>query len=257
MPRPRGVAPSLALLSALLLPPISARASEMGELDADVPLTVEDAFVVEPGQVELQASARYDRRKGRDVVRLQPRVEVGLAEGLEAELFFPYSMGSGRRFGESGAAAGLLYNLNRERGWLPAFAVGVEVAKPVGPERRGPETELTGIATKTIHPAVQGRLHLNVSWVHALRSSADERRDRYRVVAGYSRLLSTDVALVLDYVHQRQEERRGRDVDILEAGVLYRLTETVAVGAGAGFGIGRDSPRFRASASIRIGFGGS
>ena len=45
---------------------------------------------------------------------------------------------------------------------------------------------------------------------------------------------------------------------------LAKLTQPIvnaaatgaALGAGAGFGIGRDSPRFRAIASIQIGFGG-
>lgn len=250
MPKLRGAA------IAFLLLPAAAGASELGELDAGLPLTVEDAFAVEPGHIELQGAARYDRRKGRDTVRLLPRVEVGIVEGLEAEVSFPYSAGSGRRTDESGPGVGVLYNPNRERGWLPAFAAGFEIGKPVGPGRRGVETELTGIATKTIDPAVEGRLHLNVSWLHASRAEKGERRDRYRVVAGYSQILAPNVALVLDYVRESQEERRERDANIVEAGLRYQLTETVTVGAGAGFGVGRDSPRFRASASIRVGFGG-
>lgn len=209
---------------ALLATATEAKAADLGELDSGLPTTVEDAFAVELGRFELQGAARYDRRQGRDTVRLLPRVQVGIVEGLEAEIFLPYSVGSGRQSGESNVGAGLLYNLNRERGWLPAFAVGFEVAKPVGPERRSAETELTGIVTKTLDPAMDRRLHLNVAWLRALAPNEEERRDR--------------------------------DANIVEAGLCYQLTEAVTLGAGAGLGVGWDSPRFRAIASVQIGFGG-
>lgn len=67
--------------------------------------------------------------------------------------------------------------------------------------------------------------------------------------------MALNVVVVLDYVRESQD-RRERAANIAEAGLRYQFTDAVTLGAGAGFGMGRDSPRFRAIASIQIGFGG-
>lgn len=182
-------------------------------------------------------------------------MQFGVVEGLQVDLAPPYTVGSGRRHDPGSAGGGLLYDLNREHGWLPAFAVAAGYNTPVGPERRGAEAGLTGVATETLDPAVDRRLNPNVSRLRALDSNEEERRDRHRVIAGYSRLVASDVVAVLDHVRESQK-RRERDAGVVEAGPRYQLTDAITLGAGAGFGIGRDSPRFRAIAGIQIGFGG-
>lgn len=203
----------LSLLAALALATATgAAAAELSNLDADMPTAVDDALAAAPGRFELQGAARYDRIHGRDAVQLLPRVQLGVVEGFQVNLALPYTARSSRRSdpGRSGAGGGLLYNLNRERGWL-----------------------------------------------RALSPDEEKRRDRYRVVAGYSQLVASNVVVVLDYVRESQE-RRERAANIAEAGLRYQFTDavTLGAGAGAGFGVGRDSPRFRALASIQIGFGG-
>lgn len=235
----------------------AAGAAELSNLDSGLPTTVDDAFAVAPGRIELQGAVRYDRLPGgRDAVRLLPRVQVGIVEGLQANVGLPYVAGSGRRTDPADPVAGVLYTLNREREWLPAFAVSADFTTRIGVRGRSAETGLTAIATKTITPAVDRRLHLNVSWLRALDPAEEDRRDRYRVIAGYSQLLVPSLAVVLDYVRESQEERERRDANIVEAGLRYQYSDAITLGAGAGFGIGRDSPRFRAIASIQIGFGG-
>lgn len=139
---------------------------------------------------------------------------------------------------------------------MPALAVSADVAKRLGVAGSSPEVGLSAIATKTITPAVDRRLHLNVSWLRALDPDEEDRRDRYRVIVGYSQLVSPSVVAVLDYIRQSQERREWRASNVVEAGLRYQYTDAVTLGAGAGFGIGRDSPRFRAIASVQIGFGG-
>ena len=146
--------------------------------------------------------------------------------GLQADLALPYTAGSGRRYDPGSAGGGVLYNLDRERGWPPAFAVAADHSTPIGPERRSAEVGPTGITTETLDPAMDRRLHLSVS-------------------CSWSRALDPN-----------EEERRERDADIVEAGLRYRFTDAITPGVGAGFGIGRDSPRLRAIASLQIGFGG-
>lgn len=253
---PRAAATAFALLVAVPLV-AGARAAELSNLDSGLPNTLDDALAVAPGRVELQGAVRYDRLPGgRDAVRLLPRVQVGIVEGLQANIGLPYVAGSGRRVDPADPVAGVLYNINRERDWLPAFAVSADVTTRIGVRGRGAETGLTAIATKTITPAVDRRLHLNVSWLRALDPGREDRRDRYRVIAGYSQLVSPSLVVVLDYIRESQEERERRDANLVEAGLRYRYNEAITLGAGAGFGIGRDSPRFRAIASIQIGFGG-
>ena len=242
-------------LAAALLIPAAAGAAELSNLDTGLPNTLDDAFAAAPGRFELHGAARYDRRVGRDAVRLLPRVQLGIVEGLQANLSLPYSVGSGRRSDPGDAGAGLLYNPNRETGWLPALAVALDYSTPIGPERRGAEVGLTAIATKTLDPAVDRRVHLNVAWLRNLDPSEEERRDRTRIAVGYSQLVASDVVVVANYVRERQE-RRERAANVVEAGLRYQASEAVTLGAGVGFDIGRDSPRVRALFSVQIGLGG-
>lgn len=85
-------------------------------------------------------------------------------------------------------------------------------------------------------------------------SPDEERRNRCRVIAGYSQLVAPSVVVVLDCIRESQE-RREHATNIAEAGLRYQFTDAITLGAGAGFGVGRDLPRFRAIASIQIGFG--
>lgn len=241
------------LAAALLGPP--AAAADLSNLDINLPNTLDDAFAIERGGFELQGAMLYDRRHGRDTVRLLPRLLLGVAEGLQASVFLPYVAGNGRELNRADAGASLLYNLNREAAWLPALAVVGEVSAPVGPGDRGAETGLTFIATKTIDPAAVRRLHLNAAWLRNLGPNEEERRDGYRAVVGYSQLVASNVVVVLDYLRYSQE-RRERAANVFEAGLRWQVAEHVVLGAGFGFGVGRDSPRFRALFSVQIALGG-
>lgn len=191
MPALRNAFPFL-LTAVALAAATGAGAAKLSNLDAGLPTAIDDAFAAAPGRFELQGAARYDRIHSRDAVQLLPWVQLGVIEGFQVNLALPYTVGSGRRndTGSSGAGGGLLYNFNRERDWLPAFAVALDYGTPVGSGRQSAEVGLTGVATKTIDPAVDRRLNLNVAWLRALKPDEEERRDRYRVIAGYSQLVA-------------------------------------------------------------------
>lgn len=233
----------------------AAVADDLNNLDANLPTAVEDAFPADQGSVQFQGGARYDRWHRRDVVRFYPQLQVGLASRLQGALSLPYSVGSGRRYGESAAGGSLLYQLNDEQGLLPAFAAVGEISKPIGPGDKSTETALSAIATNTIDPAAKRRLHLNATWLRSLDPSEDERRNRYRFMAGYSQEVRKDAVLVLDYIRE-QQEKHERDANIFEAGVRYQLSERVTLGVGGGLGLGRDSPRARAILSVQFTLGG-
>jgi hypothetical protein len=170
----------LALLAAVL--PSGAGAGEVWDLDINMPNTLDDAFVDPRGSLDLLGAARYDHwRRDGDTVRLFPRLQWVPVERLQLSLGLPYTAGSGSRANEGEVSLGGLYQLNREAGALPAFAVSAEANAPVGPGDRGWELRLGGVASKTIAAGpAQPRLHLNAVWFRRLDPSAEERRDRYR-----------------------------------------------------------------------------
>lgn len=242
-----------ALLAAVLLGATipRARATDPQDLDLFLPNTLQDAFAGEPDGAEAQFSARYDRRRGKDEIRLRPIFQVTPSDGLQLNLALPYTVGTGSSANQGDAGAGVFTNLNREGPWLPAFAVALDVSAPVGPGDRATELQLTGVATRSLDPRGVNRLHLNATWSRRFAPSADERTIGYRAAAGYSRVLNPETVLILDYLRQRGDLGE-RDRNIVEVGARRRLSRGVTIGFGAGAGIGRDSPRFRALLSVEI-----
>ena len=229
----------------------AASATDPDDLDIFLPTTLEDAFTGDPKAGEAQVGLRFDRRRGHDELQIFPQFQASPTNGLLLNLSLPYVVGSGDRANQGEISAGALYNFNRETRWLPAFAVAVDASTPIGPGDRGTQLQLTGVASRTIDPAGNKRLHLNASWITRFAPSQDERHNRYRVVAGYSQLLDRDTAIIVDYVRERQEFGE-RDANIVEVGFRHRLGERVTIGLGGGAGLGRDSPKYRLLFSLEM-----
>lgn len=129
------------------------------------PLRIEDAHPVERHAFELQlAPLRLERGPGaRYHWEVEPSLAYGVLPRTQVELGLPVraeDLGAG---GGSAGIAGLdlsaLHNLNAETRTFPAFALGLNVALPVG-VYAGDETltTLRAIATRTFSFA---RFHLN------------------------------------------------------------------------------------------------
>jgi hypothetical protein len=245
----------LASVFSIIIVP-AAKGEEVGDLDINMPNTLDDAFVGDRGSAELQGAARYDHGRRGDTVRFFPRLQYVPLEGLQLSVGLPYSIGSGPDANQGEVNLDALYNLNRETRWLPAFAVSTEVNAPVGPGGHGWDLQLWGIASKTVDSGpAQRRLHLNLVWMHHFDPTGDERQDRYRVTLGYSQLLEQRTALVANILRQTQE-RGERPATIIEAGLRHQISQNVTLGGALGTGIGRDSPRFRAIVSVQFSLGG-
>jgi len=240
---------ALAILLGLASPP--AWATDPQDLDLFLPNTLEDAFAGEPDGYEAQFAARYDRRRGHDEIRLRPILQSTPLDGLQLNLTLPYTVGSGPQANQGDLGAGIFYNLNREGPWLPAFALAIDASTPVGPGDRATELQLTGVATRSLDPRGVNRVHLNLTWTRRFAPSLDERTIGYRAAVGYSRLLNENAVLIVDLLRQRQEIG-AHDSHIVEVGTRLRLSPGVTIGLGVGAGIGRDSPRFRALASLEF-----
>ena len=184
---------------------------------------------------------------GADVIKIEPPagdntryISVGPAPGMSGVFV---NVNRGKRSvvldlqAEEGRAA-LARLAAKADVMLEAFRPGV--AARLGPglldrviERR--RDRLTALEPR-FRPAVDRRLHLNVSWLRALDPDEEDRRDRYRVIVGYSQSVAPSVVVVLDYIRQSQERREWRASNVVEAGLRYQYTDAVTLGAGAGFG---------------------
>jgi hypothetical protein len=234
-----------------------ALAGEVGDLDINMPNTLEDAFAGEMGSLELSSAARTDHwRRDGDTLRLFPRLQWVPVERFQLSVGLPYGIGSGSRANQGEASLGLLWQLNRETPSLPAFALSADMNAPVGPGERGHELRLGGIVTRTPWDGpAQPRLHLNLFWYHRPDPAEEERRDRWRVALGASRLLAPETALVVNALRESQD-RGQREATILEAGLRHQVARGVVLGGALGAGLGRDAPAFRAILSVQFSLGG-
>src|SRR4051794_31333329 len=94
-----GVPAFAALLAALALAP-AASASDVHDLQRNLPLEVEDTITTDPGSLQVQASARYERtHEGEDQLTLEPQLQYGVLPNLHVELSYPVIAGDADRSG--------------------------------------------------------------------------------------------------------------------------------------------------------------
>jgi len=231
------------------------RAQAVHNLERGLPLEVQDTAPTDTGKVSLQMSAVNepgDSPETSDRFTLQPTIQWGFAENAHLSITSPYYLGDESVQGGSGDIyVGMLYNFLAEGHYMPGVAVLGEVVAPTGVGSDGLDTALTFIASKQINnwPS-EDRFDLNIRWDHNSIAGTDERKDRFEYVIGYSRKITDKSVLVLDFF-RREELTEKQESNVLEAGILYQLSQRVTVGLGVGTGIGDESPTSRISFSCQ------
>lgn len=146
--------------------------------DRGRPVRIEDAHPVERHAFELQlAPVRLERLSGGIYNwEFEPEIAYGILPSTHVELGFPILFvdagGTTGVRGLSGIGVSALHNLNVETRTLPAFAIGADLALPVGSlaaERTF--ASLKGVATRTFSFA---RLHANGQYTFG--SAAEDDR---------------------------------------------------------------------------------
>lgn len=244
-------APAVTAL-ACFLGAAAASAADHSNIEEGLPIEIEDAYPIAYRGAELQGRFRYERqRSDTDQYLLEPRLEVGVAPNAQMRIGAPFLLGTADHTGSRDLQLEGLYNFNQESVILPATALSLRLDLPTGVESAGVDTQIKFLATKTIgHAPAMQRLHLNAAWRHNAGRLPDERSDRYIVILGYSMRLGPDTILVADFVRE-QEQNRGSDANIVEAGLRYQLTPLTVVVAGAGVGIAEQSPDARATVGFQ------
>ncbi|HTE66286.1 MAG TPA: hypothetical protein VK736_08510 [Candidatus Binatia bacterium] len=239
-------------------------------LDDDRPTRVEDAYPTERYAFEFIVPYSYARdRTGAviqaSVLELVYGVFRNTQVGLKAPLVGVRSSGATTTWGLSGLRAFALYDFNTEGRLLPAVALRIDAAFPVG-SLGGDETQvaLKGIVTRSWGPT---RLHLN----GAVRLGRDapgaviEGIERWWYGAALDRTLFRPSVLLVGEVYAAREigvapvevnaslgvRWQWRPTAVIDVGVARRLREglgpdyAVTIGMSNAFAIARLMPRGR------------
>ena len=220
-------------------------------LEEGLPITVEDAYPTAYLNREFQFVTRYDRINGKDLFRLNPRLEYGFAKNWQARIEAPFLLGSADTTGSGDTALEAFYNFNGESLTLPAFAFSARAIFPSGKDSRGVDSEYKFLVTKTLGQAKHfDRLHLNVAYRVNAQPRDEERDGQFTGTLGYSRRLGPNFILLTDYVYQEERER-GAKSQLIEAGVRYQYSPLTIFTFGAGAGLTRQSPDFRLTLGLQ------
>ena len=245
-----------------------AHAADHTNLEDGLPVTIEDAYPIRQGAIEVQAYGQFDRthkdRRGPNRFTMVPRIEYGAFQNFQLSVEAPYMLGNASMTDQGSFRAKGLYNFNSEDLWMPALSGAVGVIQPYGSGAGGTETELKFIATKSIgtidpygsspYSYVPRSLHFNASWFHnysPLKGLNPERRDRYRIGVGYSQPITNDLVAVAD-IFRETDRDKGKATNLAELGGRYQLDPQTVISAAAGVGFGRDrSEKFRAVVGLQ------
>jgi hypothetical protein len=179
------------LMALLALCAIPAAAVDHNNLDANRPLSFDDAYSIGFGEKALEFGAALVKPKnGKSGLQGEVEYLYGFAPNSHLKLGIDPSYlsdGSGRRLNAGDVSIGVFHNFNRELESKPALAIRADAALPTGRGSSGVDVRLRGIATRTVNQ--YGRLHLNLDLGLNQNADAGERKVVPGAVLGYSRPL--------------------------------------------------------------------
>jgi len=219
------------------------------------PVLIDDATPQPTGTMDFRLRFDYvtesngvDRRDGRRGFRGRRQREggrdddigVGLqwvwgtCEDVEVSLDLPINLGDATDNGDgldgnADLTFGMLWRLLEEGelgDWAPAFALSTRVRTPTGNNSSGVDAELRGHLTKTLVGDMRG--HAN-AFLTTVNGNNDElaREFQWGFVFGMDTPLTDaqDWWLIMDYMHRSSEHRGNSNMNILEAGLEWKLTD--------------------------------
>lgn len=219
---------ALFVTTSIVLGISQAQANDHNNIDANRPLSFDDAESIGYREQALEMGAALIVPEGRSVGgEFELEYLYGFAPNTHLNIGIDPSIG-GRsdkddtRFDPGNVSVGVFHNFNREYNNTPAFAVRADAYLPTGRDSRGVNFRVRGIASKTV--GQYDRLHLNLDLNVNTGAESDEHTVVPGVIIGYSRPLGYprrfDRTLVAE-VGARVGEEKG-DGTIVSAGVGLR-----------------------------------
>jgi hypothetical protein len=225
-------------------------------MSGGLPVTVEDAGAIERGDVDAKVRFYYENRRGeaRNLLIVDPEVEVGVAPNLSLGVSPSYALGNADEAGRGDVEFEVEYSVLPQKGAGMGILVEPLVVVPYGP---GDDAVEAGIAIRVTQPITGSptgpRLHLNARWTHLFDPEDDQRDNRFLAAVGLNFTVAPRTALAFDVVHE-QSQTRGEAENMLEAGVRREVAEKLSLGAGVGVGFGAGSPRYRLLLGVQKSF---
>lgn len=206
----------------------SAHAVDHNNIDANRPLSFDDAESIGLGEQSLEVGGALALPRGRDVGgEFEVEYLYGFAPDTHLNVGIDPSVG-GRAdtedtdFDPGDVSVGVFHNFNREYGNTPAFSVRADTYFPTGRDSQGVDFCLRGIASKTI--GQYDRLHVNVDLNVNTETEEGDRSVVPGVILGYSRPLGYPRRFdrtILAEVGVRGGEEKGTN-PIVSAGIGLR-----------------------------------
>ncbi len=238
-----------------LLATVPLRAWAQGyDLDENFPLRMEDAEVIGKGNFTFQGSLAYElSREGEDLFELEPVLQYGPLEKLELELASPFLLGDVDDRGSGDITASAQYKLTEAGRWMPSLAVKGALTFPSGTRSRGVDPSLKLLASWHLGDSGLHRVHVNGSWLRNTEPYADERKDGWLYLVGYSYRLNQNWIMLADIWRERTI-LTDEEINIAEAGLIYEFSDRLFMAVGAGGGFGDESPEVRATTAFQLNF---
>jgi hypothetical protein len=253
-------------------PPATARVREPAEAlqaDAGLPISVEDAFVPRPREIEATSRFVYDRvrrrttgeedegtlrRSGRNRYTPGVEMEVGIVPGLSAMLGAEYRLGDADETKSGEVEFGGKWNFLSVQDWRPALAVSASVSLPYGYQNDSVESSVALLASMPLGDVAEAPyIHANVIWTHAFDTDEDDRKNRIAGILGLAVPVMASAALLFDVVREQESERR-RVSNLVEVGIRQALPGKRILAGGAGVGFGNSETDFRVLIGLQKSF---
>ena len=183
----------LPVLVAAMLAAAPAFAVDHNNIDANRPLSFDDAEAIAYRERAIEAGASLNFPWGRSTgLELEAEFLYGFALNTHLNIGFDPSIGgrtesADEDFDIGDVSIGLFRNLNREMENTPAFGVRGDVFLPTGRDSRGVDVRLRGIMSKVLNQ--YDRWHLNADLNFAMDPEPGERSFYPGLILGYSRPL--------------------------------------------------------------------
>jgi len=162
----------------------------------------------------------------------------GPCENVEVFADLPINLGDGNYTGDGfdgnyDLSVGMTYLFWDEGAmadWMPAFALKGTMRMPTGYDSSGVDGELRGLWTKTIAGDLRG--HFNAFAITVNGDNDENARDfQWGFVFGVDMPITDarDLWLILDYLHRSSEHYGNGNMNMVEAGVEWKMDDSQSV----------------------------
>jgi len=206
----------------------TAHAVDHNNIDANRPLSFDDADSIATGEQSLEVGAALIKPRGRTAGgEFEVEYLYGFAPNTHLNVGIDPSVGDradteDTDFDPGDVSVGVFHNFNREYDNTPAIAFRTDAALPTGRNSQGVDFRLRGIASKTV--GEYDRLHVNLDLNVKSQPESDEHRLTPALILGYSRPLGYPRRFdrtILAELGVRGSEEKGA-APIVSAGIGLR-----------------------------------